>query len=61
VIFWVLLYQWGDAIGLRGDAETKRLGIPGTLVVKAEDSQLSGCGFASTVYWMVVSDASYYN
>jgi hypothetical protein len=22
VIFWVLLYQWGDAVGLRGDAET---------------------------------------
>jgi len=28
MIFWVLLYQWGDAIGLRGDAERKRLGTP---------------------------------
>jgi hypothetical protein len=28
VIFWVLLYQWGDANGLGGDAETKRLGTP---------------------------------
>jgi hypothetical protein len=28
VIIWLLLYQWGDAIGLRGDAETKRLGTP---------------------------------
>jgi hypothetical protein len=28
VIIWLLLHQWGDAIGLRGDAETKRLGTP---------------------------------
>jgi hypothetical protein len=35
VIFWILLYQWGEAIGLRGDAETKRLGTPGLGGVKA--------------------------
>ena len=28
VIFWVLLYQWVDAVGLRGYTETKRLGTP---------------------------------
>jgi len=28
VIFWVLLYQWGHANGLREDTETKRLGTP---------------------------------
>ena len=31
------------------------------LVVKAEDSWSRGCGFENgTVYWMDVSDASYY-
>ncbi len=29
VIFWVHLYQWGDAIDVRGDADTKRLRTPG--------------------------------
>ena len=29
VIFWVHLYQWGDAIDVRGDADTKRLGTRG--------------------------------
>ena len=28
VIFWVHLYQWGDATDVRGDADTKRLGTP---------------------------------
>jgi hypothetical protein len=28
VISWVHLYQWGDAIDVRGDADTKRLGTP---------------------------------
>jgi hypothetical protein len=44
VIFWVLLYQWGDAIGLRGDTETIRLRTPG-LVVKADGSRPRGRGF----------------
>ncbi len=26
---WVHLYQWGDAIDVKGDADTKRLGTPG--------------------------------
>ena len=25
---WVHLYQWGDAIDVKGDADTKRLGTP---------------------------------
>jgi hypothetical protein len=29
VISWVHLYQVGDAIDLRGDTDTKRLGTPG--------------------------------
>ena len=29
VISWVHLYQWGDAIDVRGDADIKRLGTPG--------------------------------
>jgi hypothetical protein len=28
VISWVHLYQWGDAIVVRGDTDTKRLGTP---------------------------------
>jgi hypothetical protein len=28
VISWVHLYQWGDAIDVKGDADTKRLGTP---------------------------------
>ncbi len=28
VISWVHLYQWGDAIDVRGDVDTKRLGTP---------------------------------
>ncbi len=28
VFTWVHLYQWGDAIDVRGDADTKRLGTP---------------------------------
>jgi hypothetical protein len=28
VISWVHLFQWGDAIDVRGDAEAKRLGNP---------------------------------
>jgi hypothetical protein len=28
VISWVHLYQWGNAIVVRGDADTKRLGTP---------------------------------
>jgi hypothetical protein len=31
VISWVHLYQWGDAIDVRGDADTKRLGTPGLM------------------------------
>jgi hypothetical protein len=31
VISWVHLYQWGDAIDVRGDADTKRLGTPALL------------------------------
>ena len=41
VISWEHLYQWGDAIDVRGDADTIRLGTPG-LVIKAEDSWLRG-------------------
>jgi len=26
---WVHLYQWGDTIDVKGDADTKRLGTPG--------------------------------
>ena len=26
---WVDLYQWGDAIDVRGDGRAKRLGTPG--------------------------------
>ncbi len=29
VFTWVHLYQWGDAIDVKGDADTKRLGTPG--------------------------------
>jgi hypothetical protein len=28
VFTWVHLYQWGDAIDVKGDADTKRLGTP---------------------------------
>ncbi len=28
VIYWGHLYKWGDAIDVRGDADTKRLGTP---------------------------------
>jgi hypothetical protein len=27
LITWVYLYQWGDATDVRGDADTKRLGV----------------------------------
>jgi hypothetical protein len=33
VFTWVHLYQWGDAIDVKGDADTKRLETP-VLVVK---------------------------
>ena len=42
VIFWVLLYQWGDAVGLRGDAETKRLTMN-----KSESIQILSYVFAN--------------
>jgi hypothetical protein len=29
VVTWVHLYQWGDAIDVRGDGRAKRLGTPG--------------------------------
>jgi hypothetical protein len=28
MISWVHLYKWGDAIDVRGNADTKRLGTP---------------------------------
>jgi len=28
VVTWVHLYQWGDAIDVKGDADAKRLGTP---------------------------------
>jgi hypothetical protein len=37
MISWVHLYQWGDAIDVRGDAEAKRLGSPALRYVKQSD------------------------
>jgi hypothetical protein len=33
VIYWVHLYQWGDAIDVWGDADPKRLEAPGLVAL----------------------------
>ena len=32
VVAWVHLYQWGDAIDVREDGRSKRLGTPGIMI-----------------------------
>jgi hypothetical protein len=46
VIYWVHLYQWGDATDVKGDAATKRLGTPGL-------DHLSNCVATATDTWSI--------
>ena len=50
---WVHLYQWGDAIDVKGDADTKRLGTPGldaSLIKTVDYSRLINGGAGEARY-----------